>query len=32
MIGGHNPGKPGILREFSEPGKLLENSGSYRAI
>jgi len=21
MQGGHKPGKPGILREFSEPGK-----------
>jgi len=22
--GGHEPGKPGILMEFAEPGKLLE--------
>jgi len=26
--GGHKPGKPGILREFSEPGKLQEFSGN----
>jgi len=25
---GHKPGKPGILRDFSEHGKLRENSGT----
>jgi len=28
LQGGHKPGKPGILREFSEPGKLMEFSGN----
>jgi len=27
MQGGHKPGKPGILRDFSEHGKLREFSG-----
>ena len=27
--GGHKPGKPGILRDFSENGKLREFSGNY---
>jgi len=26
--GGHKPGKPGILRDFSEHGKLREYSGN----
>jgi len=26
--GGHRPGKPGILRDFSEHGKLREFSGN----
>jgi len=26
--GGHKPGKPGILRDFSEHGKLREFSGN----
>jgi len=29
MQGGHKPGKPGILRDFSAHGKLGEFSGNY---
>jgi len=29
LQGGHKPGKPGILRDFSEHGKLREFSGNY---
>jgi len=27
LQGGHKPGKPGILRDFSERGKLRESRG-----
>jgi len=29
VLGGHKRGKPGILRDFSEHGKLREFSGNY---